>query len=108
MTPPKNMVGPQVKKFRLRKGLTRPELARRCAELGWAASQWTLSRIEARSRPVADFEVLLLARALEVPLGDLWPTSPKGPKSYFSTKERKNTANIIKRKSINRASAKKI
>ena len=78
MTTPKNLVGPQVRKFRQRKGLTRPELARRCAELGWQASHWTLSRIEARSRPVADFEVLCLARALEVPLGDLWPASPKG------------------------------
>jgi transcriptional regulator with XRE-family HTH domain len=80
MTPPKNMVGPQVKKIRQRKGLTRPELARRCAGLGWQASQSILSRIETRSRPVADYEVLCLARALEVPLGDLWPTSPKGLK----------------------------
>lgn len=61
-----NLVGPAIKRVRLNQVLPRTELARRCARLGWKVSVQTLARIEFRKRSLADFEVFILAKALEV------------------------------------------
>lgn len=61
-----NVVGPQLRRLRLRAGLTQEELAGRCQLVGLDISRGTLSQIEAQLRCVIDEEVLLLARALKV------------------------------------------
>lgn len=68
-----NIVGPTVRQIREQQQLTQDEFAARCNLLGWSISRGTLAKIEARVRKVSDSEALLLARALKVDIGDLFP-----------------------------------
>lgn len=70
------MVGAKVREHRLRVGLTREQLAERCAELGSNITASVLVNIEtgrpdkttgARRRDITIDEVLVLAHALDVP-----------------------------------------
>lgn len=62
-----NVVGKRVRELRLRRALTLQELHERIrAESGFDISQPTLTRIEKQVRSVYDFEVVALARALQV------------------------------------------
>ena len=69
-----NIVGPQVKAIRTSKHLSQDVVAARCNLLNWPISRGTYAKIEARRRRVTDDEVLLLARALKVPLAKLFPS----------------------------------
>ena len=73
MAKPQNIVGPQVRKLRYEQGSTQEMLAARCGVLGWDLSRGTLSKIEAQLRCVNDAELLILAKALNVPLLKLYP-----------------------------------
>jgi transcriptional regulator with XRE-family HTH domain len=66
MAQPRNIVGPQIKALREKRGLTQPMLAAKCHLLGWDLSRETLAKIEARIRWVADCELLCLAQSLGV------------------------------------------
>jgi len=77
---PANVIGPQVKKLRLRLGLTQEALAARCQIAGLDLSRGTLSHLEARLRCVKDSELFLLASILKVSLEDLFPPEMKKPK----------------------------
>ena len=68
-----NIVGPQVRKLRTRKGLTQEALAARCQLAGLDVSRGTLSHIEAQLRCVTDRELALLASVLRVSYDDLFP-----------------------------------
>ena len=68
-----NIVGPTVRQIREQQQLTQDECAARCNLLGWSISRGTLAKIEARVRKVSDSEALLLAKALKVKVGDLFP-----------------------------------
>jgi transcriptional regulator with XRE-family HTH domain len=59
-----NLIGPNVRRFRIRLGFSQDELAARSNVAGWDISRGTLSKIEARIRRVNDAEVFLLARLL--------------------------------------------
>ena len=67
-----NVIGPKVKKFREAQGITQEELAARCNVLEWDLSRGTLAKIEAKVRRVTDGEVALLAKALQVNIGELF------------------------------------
>lgn len=69
-----NIVGPTVRQIREQQQLTQDEFAARCNLLGWSISRGTLAKIEARVRKVSDSEAFLLAKALKVKVGDLFPT----------------------------------
>lgn len=69
-----NIVGPTVRQIREQQQLTQDEFAARCNLLGWNISRGTLAKIEARVRKVSDSEALLLAKALKVEVGDLFPS----------------------------------
>jgi len=71
MNSPRNIVGPVVRKLRMKKGLTQAALAAKLNILGWDLSRDTLAKIEAQIRWVADFEILDLAAALGTDGGDL-------------------------------------
>ena len=75
---PTNITGRQVAKVRTARGLSQDALAGKCQRAGWDISRGTLAKIEAGVRCVSDSELLLLARALEVTVSDLFP---KGKKS---------------------------
>jgi transcriptional regulator with XRE-family HTH domain len=67
-----NVVGPKVKKIRDEKGLTQEELVARCNLLKWEISRSTLAKIESQVRRVTDDEVVLLAKALQINIHDLY------------------------------------
>ena len=69
---PANIVGPQIKKFRVKLKLTQEELAVRCQLAGFDISRGTISQIEARLRCVKDMELRLLSKVLKVRTDDLF------------------------------------
>ena len=68
-----NEVGPQVRKFRVRKGWTQSVLAQRLQLQGWSISIGSLGKLEARLRRVPDCELMFLARVLGVSIAELFP-----------------------------------
>ena len=66
----KNIIGPRVRQARLwsRPRLTQQQLANRVASLGAQIDRAGIAKIEIGLRCVCDFEVLVLANALQVPV----------------------------------------
>lgn len=62
-----------MRKFRVKKGWTQPELARRLQLQGWSISTASLGKLEAGLRRVPDCELLFLAKVLGIALADLFP-----------------------------------
>ena len=65
-----NVCGERVRLARKRKGLSQEQLAARMQLAGHSITQKAVSRLESGERVVPDYEVPLLARALEV--SPLW------------------------------------
>jgi len=74
---PRNIVGPQVMQIRNAKGWSQEYFAASCQLAGWDVSRGVIARIEGGVRWVADFEVLELARVLEVPVPELYPADKR-------------------------------
>ncbi len=74
-----NVVGAQIRKLRFQQQLTQEMLTARCGAIGWDLSRGTLAKIEAQVRRVTDRELWYLARALRVPLKDLFPRKVTPP-----------------------------
>lgn len=70
----KNIIGPKIQRYRRSLDLDQDELAARLTRLGWDCSENIVSKIEAGYRRVIDEEIALIARALGVQPGDLFPT----------------------------------
>ena len=68
-----NVIGPQLRRLRYERGLSQPDFAALCQRKGWDIGRDTVANIEGQRRWVADFELLLLARALKVPVDALLP-----------------------------------
>lgn len=81
MEAPRNIVGPQVMRIRSTKGMSQNDLAVACQLAGWDVSRGVIARIEGGVRWIADFELIELAKALKVPIPELYPPDAK---SYFS------------------------
>jgi transcriptional regulator with XRE-family HTH domain len=71
--PPKNIVGPQVRRLRSASGMSQTALAAACQRGGWDIERDTISKIEGGRRWVGDSELIELAKALGRPLVDLFP-----------------------------------
>jgi transcriptional regulator with XRE-family HTH domain len=69
----KNIIGPQVRKIRDSHGWTQEIFATKCNLVGLDLSRASLSKIEAGLRRVVDAEIPLLAKALKVPILELFP-----------------------------------
>ena len=69
----RNIVGPQVRRIRTAAGLNQEQLAARCALKGFDIGRASVSHIETGLRGVSDLELVLLAKALRVPVTDLVP-----------------------------------
>jgi transcriptional regulator with XRE-family HTH domain len=52
--------------------MTQEDLTAQCNLLGWSISRGTLAKVESQVRRVTDFEVALLAQALEVEISKLF------------------------------------
>jgi transcriptional regulator with XRE-family HTH domain len=72
-SPLKNVVGPQVRKWRDRKGWTQELLAQKLQLAGWDVSRTSLAKLESRLRRIPDCELLFLSKALGVSLPELFP-----------------------------------
>ena len=68
-----NVVGPQVRKFRVRKGWTQSVLAQKLQLQGWSISIGSLGKLEAQLRRVPDCELMFLAKVLGVSIVDFFP-----------------------------------
>jgi transcriptional regulator with XRE-family HTH domain len=79
----RNIIGPQLRRWRNERGLTQPMLVARCNLLGWGLSRETLAKIETRIRWVADAELVCLAAALKVPVEALLPTEKETMQAFF-------------------------
>lgn len=70
---PLNIVGPQVRRLRVQRGLSQPQLCVKCQLAGYDLSRVGLSKLEAGLRYVTDAEIILLAEVLDVPYTELFP-----------------------------------
>jgi transcriptional regulator with XRE-family HTH domain len=68
-----NVIGPQVGRYRNRKGWTQAVLAQKLQLQGWNVSLGSVGKLEAQLRRVPDCELLFLAKVLGVSVGDLLP-----------------------------------
>ena len=67
-----NIIGPKVREIRERQQLTQEELVAKCNLLEWDISRGTLAKIESQVRRVIDEEVVILAKALQVDISELY------------------------------------
>lgn len=68
-----NLVGPQVRKLRAKKGWSQETLATKLQVRGWSISRDSLASLELQRRRVPDCELLFLARVFGVGTEDLFP-----------------------------------
>ena len=68
----KNVVGKQVKKIREKSGISQEQLAIRLEMAGWQVDRFLISKIERGERQVLDTEVQLIAKALKLPVSNLF------------------------------------
>ena len=69
----RNLIGPQVRRLRCAKSWSQEHLMFVLQELGWNICRQRIARIESCEAWVSDFEMLLVATALEVELPELLP-----------------------------------
>src|ERR1035441_1435749 len=68
-----NLIGPQVSKWRRKKGWSQETLATKLQLRGWNISRDSLASLELQRRRVPDCEMLYLARVFGIRLEDLFP-----------------------------------
>jgi transcriptional regulator with XRE-family HTH domain len=73
MKPALNLIGPQVRKLRSRKGWSQEKLAMKLQLRGWNVSRDSVASLELQRRRAPDCELLFLARVLGVGIEDLFP-----------------------------------
>lgn len=67
------MCGPAVRKYRNLRGWSQKTLAAKCQIVGLDVTRDVIATIEGRTRWVGDFELVLLAQVLGIPVIDLLP-----------------------------------
>ncbi len=95
MKNPRNLVGPVIRKLRYQSGLTQPQMAARCALVGWNVSRETIAKIESQLRWVSDFELICLAKALRVDVLSLFPPRASIPSLLSDFFNRLSTGNRL-------------
>lgn len=69
----KNMVGDNVRKFRIEKGMSQQALSAKLELLAIYVCRGSISRIEDKQRTVTDIELYGIAKVLGVSIEDLYP-----------------------------------
>lgn len=80
----RNLVGPQVRRFRCKRNWSQEDLISKLQDAGWNISRPRLARIEGREACVTDIECVMLASTLGVNAQDLLPQMD-GSQSLFVT-----------------------
>jgi transcriptional regulator with XRE-family HTH domain len=73
-----NVIGPQVRALRERKGWTQSQLAVKLQLFGWDTSQDSISRLENQARRVPDLEIFVLGKVLDANFEHLFPQNLRG------------------------------
>lgn len=73
-----NIIGPQVRQLRERKGWSQDQFAVKLQLAGWDTSQDSVSRLETQDRRVPDVELFVLADVLNAKMEDLFPKDMRG------------------------------
>ena len=73
-----NIIGPQVRQFREKKGWTQDQFAVKLQLAGWDTSQDSVSRLENQDRRIPDVELFVVADVLGAKLEDLFPKDMRG------------------------------
>lgn len=68
----KNIIGKNIKRLRTIKNLTQEELSSRVSVQGLKMERDMISKAELQIRPILDYEIKAIARALEVKITDLF------------------------------------
>jgi len=69
----RNIVGGRIRALRQGHKWSQAKLAAKCQLIGWDITRDVIASVELRRRWVADAELLLFAKVLQVPLADLYP-----------------------------------
>lgn len=69
----RNVIGPQVRRLRCAKNWSQEKLMFKLQDLGWNICRQRVARIESCEAWVSDFEILVVAAALEVEITVLVP-----------------------------------
>jgi transcriptional regulator with XRE-family HTH domain len=69
----RNLAGPILRKLRVAQGLSQAALAVKCQRHGWDASREMVNHIEMRIRVLREYEVVALAKALNISPAQLLP-----------------------------------
>lgn len=77
------MVGPQVRKLRVRKGWSQERLAAKLQLSGWDTSRESVTRMENGDRRIPDLELFIVAKVLGVKTDDLFPRNLRGKVKEF-------------------------
>ena len=67
-----NLIGDNVKKYRIKKGLSQQKLSNKLELLGVYVCRGSISRIEDKSRTVTDIELYALSKVLNVSIEELF------------------------------------
>lgn len=67
-----NMVGEQVRAWRIKRGLSQQKLSNKLEMMAIYVCRGSISRIEDGQRTVTDIELYGLSQALNVPIGELF------------------------------------
>ena len=70
---PANVVGPRLRKVRLKAGLTQQELAAHCQKRGMKLTRGTLAKIEAQLRFIKACELFVISLILNVAMESFYP-----------------------------------
>jgi transcriptional regulator with XRE-family HTH domain len=69
-----NVLGPKIRRLRERAEpkITQEDMAGRLAKYGIQLNQPQIAKIESGNRPLRDYELIAIAKALRVPIQDLF------------------------------------
>lgn len=67
-----NLIGDNVRKYRIKKGLSQQKLSNKLELLGVYVCRGSISRIEDKSRTVTDIELYALSKVLNVSIEELF------------------------------------
>ena len=81
---PRNIIGPQLRRLRMERGLSQTAFAALCQRIGWDIGRDTIKHMEEGARWVADMELVLLAQCLGVTVDTLLPSPRQAVKLALS------------------------
>lgn len=85
----RNVVGPQVRRFRTQRELSQSALAVRLQLAGYDVSRVGVAKIESQILQVTDAELFVLARVLKVRMDELFPSGERVKRFLVSEQSEK-------------------